>query len=113
MKRKSIVGAAAAAGAIFLLSTPASATHTHVRVLKSGDCVVLAENGAEEDIDLSKAGVYGHNPNVDSVPTDGRNHPLHILVHKGAAGDVQRIEVMGSPTDPCAGATPTGDYVNP
>ena len=113
MKRKSLVGAAAAAGAVLLLSAPASATHTHVRVLKSGDCVVLADNGAEKDIDLSRGGVYDHNPNVDSSPAGGRNHPLHILVHKGAAGDVQRIEVMGSGTDPCAGSTPTGEYLNP
>lgn len=35
-----------------------------------------------------------------------------MLVHKGAAGDVQRIEVMGSATDPCWGPAATGEYVN-
>lgn len=107
-----MVALGAVAAALVVWSGPAAATHTHVQVLASGDCVVLAGSGAESGVDLSGTGVFGHNPNVDVAPAPGRNHPLHVLVHKGAAGDVQRIEVMGSAGDPCAGPTPTGRYLN-
>lgn len=110
-----------AAGAVLGMlgwAAPAGATHTHVRVLPGGDCVILAGDGGESDVDLSGTGVFAHNPNVDIAPADGRTHPLHVLVHKGAAGDVQRIEVMGDTNpaggfDPCAGGGATGEYVNP
>lgn len=112
MRNRFVVGAGTALGAVLLWGGPASATHTHVRVLDNGDCVVLAANGAESHLDLSGTGIFEHNPNVDVAPTAGRNHPLHVLVHKGAAGDVQRLEVMGSAADPCAGSAATGEYVN-
>ncbi|MGQ0520064.1 MAG: hypothetical protein ACT4PX_02785 [Actinomycetota bacterium] len=114
--RRGLALGAAALGAVVLSAGPAAATHTHVLVLADGSCVILAENGAENEIDLSTGGVYLHNPNVDIAPTSGRNHPLHVLVHKGAAGDRVELQVMGDTNpaggyDPCAGAG-TGDYVN-
>lgn len=112
MRNRFVLGAGAALGVVVMWAGPASASHTHVRVLANGDCVVLAADGAESDIDLSGTGVFEHNPNVDVAPAPGRNHPLHVLVHKGAAGDVQRIEVQGSPGDPCHGPSATGEYVN-
>ena len=112
MRRRFVVVVGVALGAVVLWGGPASASHTHVRVLANGNCVVLAAEGAESGLDLSGTGVFEHNPNVDVAPTAGRNHPLHVLVHKGAAGDVQRIEVMGSAADPCWGPAATGEYVN-
>ncbi len=112
--RKGLALGATALGALMLSAGPAAATHTHVLVLADGSCVILAENGAENEIDLATGGVYEHNPNVDIQPTANRNHPLHVLVHKGAAGDVIELQVMGdaNPTgglDPCVA---TGDYIN-
>lgn len=112
MKSKIAVGAGIVLGAALLGAGPASAAHTHVRVLANGDCVVLAADGAESGLDLSDTGVFEHNPNVDVAAAPGRNHPLHVLVHKGAAGDVQRIEVKGSAGDPCWGPAATGQYLN-
>lgn len=111
--RKGLVLGTAALGAVVLSAGPAAATHTHVLVLADGSCVILAENGAENEIDLSTGGVYEH-PNVDIAPTVGRNHPLHVLVHKGAAGDRIELQVMGD-TNPAGGFDPcaaTGNYVN-
>ncbi len=74
----------------------ALATHTHVKVVGNGECVVLAENAGEEDVNLPSA-VFAHNPNVDVTPAAGRNHPLHVLVHKGVPGDSGDYFVLGSP----------------
>lgn len=113
MRRGVVLGAVALA-AVVLSAGPAAATHTHVLVLADGSCVILAENGAENEIDLSTGGVYEHNPNVDITPTAGRNHPLHVLVHKGAAGDRIELQVMGD-TNPAGGFDPcaaSGNYRN-
>ncbi|MGH9152267.1 MAG: hypothetical protein ACRD03_07715 [Acidimicrobiales bacterium] len=112
MAKRFIIGAGVALGAVMAWGGPAAATHTHVRVLDSGDCVVIAANGAENEVDLSGTGVFEHNPNVAVAPAADRNHPLHVLVHRGRAGEVQRIEVMGSAGDPCWGPSATGEYVN-
>lgn len=112
--RKGVVLGAAALAAVVLSAGPAAATHSHVLVLADGSCVILAENGAESEIDLSTGGVYAHNPNVDITPTAGRNHPLHVLVHKGAAGDRIELQVMGD-TNPAGGFDPcaaSGNYRN-
>lgn len=109
--------AAAAAITVAVTTTAAgagtaAASHTHVIELPSGDCVAIAQHGAEDQVDLSGTGVFDHNPNVDSAPTSERNHPLHILVHKGVPGEHLSIEVLGSATDACAGSEPTGSYLN-
>lgn len=112
--RKGLVLGVAVLGAVVLSAGPAAATHTHVLVLADGRCVILAENGAENEIDLSTGGVYEHNPNVDIAPSVGRNHPLHVLVHKGAAGDRIELQVMGD-TNPAGGFDPcafSGAYLN-
>lgn len=112
--RKGMVLGAVVLGAVVLSAGPAAATHTHVLVRADGSCVVLAENGAENEVDLSTGGVYEHNPNVDIAPAAGRNHPLHVLVHKGAAGDRIELQVMGD-TNPAGGFDPcaaSGNYVN-
>jgi hypothetical protein len=57
----------------------AQADHTHVRVLGNGQCVVLAANGGEQDVEL---------PHADDF-VEGRRHPLHVNVHLGEAGTRQ------------------------
>lgn len=86
-------------GAVFLLAvaaTPALASHTHVMAIGNGECVVLAANGGEEDVELPLA-VFDNNPNVDITPAPDRLHPLHVLVHKGVPGDHNQIAVAGTP----------------
>ena len=91
-----------------LTAGPASATHTHVRVLGSGQCVILAESGGEDRVDLPDA-VFAHNPQVDAtvVYRDGRQHPLHVLVHIAGAGSGE-LYVQGSAAD----LTNCSGYVN-
>jgi hypothetical protein len=88
-----------AVGAALLLAlaaTPALASHTHVMAIGNGECVVLAANGGEEDVELPLA-VFDNNPNVDTTPAPDRLHPLHVLVHKGVPGDHNQIAVAGTP----------------
>ncbi len=85
-----------ASGLLALSAAPALASHSHVMQLGNGQCVILAQNGGEEDVVLPLA-VFEHNPNVDIGSTDTtRMHPLHVLVHKGVPGDHNRMEVAGS-----------------
>ena len=79
-------------------ATAASADHTHSMATGNDSCVLLAQNGGEEDVTL---------PHADSFPLN-RRHPLHVNVHLGAPGRTGQIGVQGSPSDPCLG----GDYVN-
>lgn len=85
------------AGALLALSAaPALATHTHVMQVGNGQCVILAQNGGEEDVILPLA-VFDNNPNVDVGTADAtRMHPLHVLVHKGVPGDHNLMEVYGT-----------------
>ncbi len=86
-----------ALGAVILLAlaaTPALASHSHVKLLGNGQCVVLAEGAGEDRVVLPLA-VFAHNPNVD-VPATGAAHPLHVLVHKGVPGDKGTYAVYGS-----------------
>jgi hypothetical protein len=79
----------------------AQADHTHVRVLGNGQCVVLAANGGEQDVQL---------PHADEFP-ENRRHPLHVNVHLGKAGTRQGEDVVfvqGSPGD----LANCDDYVN-
>ena len=73
----------------------AQATHTHAMVVGNGKCVVIAEGAGEEDVNLPGA-VFEHNPNVVVDPAPGRNHPLHVLVHRGVPGQSGGYYVYGS-----------------
>lgn len=87
-----------ALGGVILLAlaaTPALASHHHVMAVGNGQCVLLAQNGGEDDVELPLA-VFEHNPNVDITPAPDRLHPLHVLVHKGVPGDHNRIAVAGT-----------------
>jgi hypothetical protein len=103
--------AASAASALLLLASAgaASATHTHVKVVGNGGCVVMAEGAGEANVDLPSA-VFTHNPHAAGLPqTDGRTHPLHVLVHQGVPGENNELYVHG--TDPAKQAC-AGNYVN-
>lgn len=69
------------------------ASHTHVRILGNGQCVILAPDSGEEAVQL---------PFADGFAPD-RQHPLHVLVHFGHAGMApdgsMRVWVQGSPGD--------------
>ncbi len=54
-----------------------------------------AENAGEEDVNLPPA-VFAHTGNVQVSPAAGRNHPLHVLVHKGVPGGSDDYFVLGS-----------------
>jgi hypothetical protein len=96
-KASSAAGLVAGASAAFVLAAPgtALATHTHVMQVGSGQCVALAEEAGEESVVLPAA-VFQNNPNVDIAASAGRTHPLHVLVHKGAAGDHRNLYVLGT-----------------
>lgn len=87
-----IVGAAAVAAGIVTSAAPASAAHTHVRHLGNGECVVLAENGHENDVELP-ASVAD-----PAMYPAGRRHPLHVNVHMGEPGQHGLIQVLGADT---------------
>ncbi|ALV43376.1 hypothetical protein AU252_21220 [Pseudarthrobacter sulfonivorans] len=113
MKINKVIGLAvpaAAASALLLLGTavPSQADHTHVKVVGSGECIVLAEGSGESHVDLPTA-VFAGNPNVDIVEADGLTHPLHLLVHRGVPGDNLSLYVLGSPA---ALAACPGEFVN-
>ncbi len=96
---KKTIAAALAVGSIGLFgASAASAGHTHSMTTGNESCVLLAQNGGEEDVTL---------PHADGYALD-RRHPLHVNVHLGAPGRTGEIGVQGTATDPCLG----GDYVN-
>lgn len=93
--RLATVAALMVAG-VALLAGSAYATHTHVKETgRDGACVVLAANGAEDEVDLPVAAFN----NTTVSPTPDRNHPIHVLVHKGRAGQNFGIYVQGSGED--------------
>lgn len=106
MRRFALLSALVAALA---LSTAGSAfaTHTHARVVGNGQCVVIAENAGEENVVLPGA-VFEHNPYAEAQPA-GRQHPLHVLVHLGRAGEVGSLFVYESAAGNAACAA---GYVN-
>lgn len=114
MKSTRALGAAAAASAasaLLLLGSAgaAVASHTHVKVVGNGGCVVMAEGAGEAGVDLPSA-VFENNPHAADLPqTDGRTHPLHVLVHQGVPGDNNQLYVDG--TTAAANAC-AGYYVN-
>jgi hypothetical protein len=106
-RRTSIVCALAAAVSL-VAAAPAFATHTHVRVVGNGKCVVIAEDAGEKNVVLPSS-VFERNPNVDIAASEGRSHPLHVLVHQGVPGEHGQIYVYGSPE---ANAACSAGYVN-
>lgn len=62
---------------------PAAADHTHFRVLGNGQCVLLAPDGGEKDVQL---------PHAEAFPAN-RQHPLHVNVHLGMPGEVGQVFV--------------------
>ena len=91
---------AATVGLLFAATAlPASATHTHAKATgQDGVCVLLAADAGEEDVVLPTA-VFTSNPNVTTSPTAGRNHPLHVLAHKGVPGADGGYWVHGAESD--------------
>lgn len=88
-----------ALGAVVLvavLAAPVSASHTHVKQLGNGQCVLLAAGAGEADVVLPLA-VFDHNPNVTIAPAANRMHPLHVLVHLGEPGTNHAMAVYGTP----------------
>lgn len=99
---KLIMGVAVTAATIFGTAAPSLASHVHSKEVGNGSCVLLAQNGAEKDVQLPFAQERGF-----TDPT--RQHPLHVLVHLGQPGEHFDIAVAGTETDPCL---PSGDYLN-
>jgi hypothetical protein len=92
------IAAAVTVGTVSLFGAgTVSATHTHSMETGNGSCVLLAQNGGEDDVTL---------PHADGP--DNRRHPLHVNVHLGAPGRSGKIGVQGTGSDPCLG----GDYLN-
>lgn len=96
MNRSLISASIAAACLLALAATPALASHHHVMAIGNGQCVILAANGGEDDVELPQS-VFANNPNVDITAAPDRLHPLHVLVHKGVPGDHTQIAVAGTP----------------
>ena len=61
--------------------SPAAADHVHFRVLGNGQCVLLAPDGGEKEVQL---------PHADAFPAN-RRHPLHVNVHLGRPGEVGSV----------------------
>lgn len=59
---------------------PAAADHVHFRYLGNGECVLLAPDGGEQEVQLPQA----------SGP-ENRRHPIHVNVHLGRPGEVGQI----------------------
>ena len=95
--------------AVMGVAGPAQADHTHAKVVGNGQCVILAQDGAEKYVVLPDV-VFANNPNVDAPAGNlTRSHPLHVLVHLGVPGENQAIYVLGSPE---ANAACAAGYVN-
>lgn len=82
------------------LAAPAAASHVHSKQVGNGQCVLLAANGGEKNVDLPG----------DDFP-DNVDHPIHRHVHRGRAGQNFPIGVYGTPSDPCFDLGPDA-YVN-
>jgi hypothetical protein len=81
-------GALLAVAALLVSAGSTLASHEHARLVGSGQCVILAQNGGEQWVELPRA-VFENNPkvtlNYDTTATN-RLHPLHVLVHKTGQG---------------------------
>jgi hypothetical protein len=98
---RSLLSGAWIAGAVLLATAgSAMASHEHARLLGNGQCVILAQNGGEQWVELPRA-VFETNPkvtlNYDTTATN-RLHPLHVLVHKAGQG-TDTVWVYGPESD--------------
>jgi hypothetical protein len=90
--RRTVLVSLAVTAILATTAIPASASHTHVRLLGNGECVILAADSGEPWVQL---------PYADEFAPD-RRHPLHVNVHLGAPGMRQGepvVWVQGSPGD--------------
>lgn len=91
--RRLILALGLAGALVAVTGGSALASHTHVRILGNGQCVILAPDAGEEAVQL---------PFADGFAAD-RQHPLHALVHLGTAGTSpdgeMRVWVQGSAGD--------------
>jgi len=78
MKKSARLAAAALAVPVMVVAwaSPAAADHVHFRYLGNGQCVLLAPDGGEKDVQLPRA-----------EGPENRRLPLHVNVHLGRAGD--------------------------
>jgi hypothetical protein len=75
--RIALTTAALGPALILAVAAPAAADHVHFRVLGNGQCVLLAPDGGEQQVQL---------PHAEGP--ENRRHPLHVNVHLGQAGNV-------------------------
>ena len=104
MRRATVLFTAAVAAALIL---PAGALGNHVHSVQTGNgaCVVLAQSGGERYVTLPDASFQ----NTTEPTTTANPHPIHVHVHRGAAGEPLEIGVYGTATDPCLAS---GEYLN-
>ena len=102
--RKAIAFLIAAATSLGL---PAVAVGNHVHSVQTGNggCVVLAQDGGERFLTLPEASFQ----NTTEPTTTANPHPIHVHVHRGAAGEPLDIGVYGTATDPCVSSA---EYLN-
>lgn len=99
------VAGGVALAAVVLGAAPASADHTHFRILGNGDCVLLAAKGGEKHVVL---------PHAEEHAED-RRHPLHVKVHLGRPGETGRVHVAylaGGVMTPAALQMCGGEFIN-
>jgi hypothetical protein len=80
IRKRTAVVAAAVPLLLVLGSGPASADHVHFRYLGNGQCVLLAPDGGEQEVQLPQA-----------TGPENRRHPIHVNVHLGRPGEVGQI----------------------
>ena len=104
MRRATVLFTAAVAAALTL---PAGALGNHVHSVQTGNgaCVVFAQSGGERYVTLPDASFQ----NTTEPTTTANPHPIHVHVHRGAAGEPLEIGVYGTATDPCLAS---GEYLN-
>jgi hypothetical protein len=94
-----------AVGALLLGAVPAAtADHIHFRVVGSGGCVLLAQDGGESHVVL---------PHHEALPEE-RRHPLHVNVHLGRPGEVGTVMVAYAGGELTAAALElcSGEFLN-
>jgi hypothetical protein len=94
-----------AAAAVLTLPATALGNHLHSVQTGNGACVVLAQGGGERFVTLPEASFQ----NTTEPSTTANPHPIHVHVHRGAAGDPLDIGVYGTATDSCLAS---GEYLN-